>query len=126
MLYQYIQSALSWLDRSSPIANFHVLFLIGLTRYLGFYPDDSNLEGGYFDMAEGAFTTYPPAGHGMSGEQVSLFRQLLGINFDSIETVKMNKIQRRELLRALVNYYEIHLQGFRKPRSLDVLDEVFS
>lgn len=126
LLYQYLQSAFCWLDGPNPIANFHLLFLIGLTRYLGFYPDDSTQEGGYFDMVEGAFSTYPPAGLGMSGEQVSLFRQLLGINFDGIALVKMNKSQRRELLRSLVNYYEIHLQGFRKPRSLDVLDEVFS
>ena len=125
LLYQYLQSAFSWLDGPNPIANFHLLFLIGLTRYLGFYPDDSAQVGGYFDMVEGAFSTYPPAGLGMSGEQVSLFRQLLGINFDGISMVKMNKSQRRELLRSLVNYYEIHLQGFRKPRSLDVLDEVF-
>ena len=126
LLYQYLQSAFSWLDGPNPIANFHLLFLIGLTRYLGFYPDDSVEDAGYFDMVEGAFSTYPPAGPGISGDQVFLFRQLLGINFDGTALVKMNKKQRRELLRSLVNYYEIHLQGFRKPRSLDLLDEVFS
>ena len=125
-LYHYLQSAFSWLDDTGSIANFHLAFLLGLTRYLGFYPDATEGQGKYFDMEEGAFTSYPPAGPAISGEQVSLFRQLLGINFDAIQAVRMNKTQRRELLTALVKYYEIHLQGFRKPRSLDVLDEVFS
>jgi hypothetical protein len=30
------------------------------------------------------------------------------------------------LLRALITYYEIHLPGFREPRSLAVLDAVFA
>ena len=35
-------------------------------------------------------------------------------------------IERQILLRILIDYYSIHLHGFRKPKSLDVLKEVFS
>ena len=82
-------------------------------------------KGNYFNLLEGNFTNKPGT-HTLTGRNIIQLKSLLGINFDGIALVKMNKSQRRELLRSLVNYYEIHLQGFRKPRSLDVLDEVFS
>ena len=53
------------------------------------------------------------------------FKSFLGINFDAINTIKMRKNNRQELLQSLVLYYELHLQGFRKPKSLAVLNEVF-
>ena len=49
----------------------------------------------------------------------------LGINFDAIHTVKMNKTDRQDLLKSLILYFELHLQGFRKPKSLVILNEIF-
>ena len=39
-LFGFVFSAIEWLDHQGEgLANFHLLFLIQLTRYLGFYPD---------------------------------------------------------------------------------------
>jgi DNA repair protein RecO (recombination protein O) len=62
----------------------------------------------------------------LEGENLKHFKKLLGINFDAIHSVKLNKKNRQELLGNLVLYFELHLQGFRKPKSLAVLNEVFS
>jgi DNA repair protein RecO (recombination protein O) len=35
-------------------------------------------------------------------------------------------IERQLLLQLLLDYFAIHLDGFRKPKSLDVLKEVFA
>jgi len=35
-------------------------------------------------------------------------------------------IERQILLKILMDYYSYHLDGFRKPKSLDVLKEVFA
>ena len=41
---------------------------------------------------------------------------------------KMNGYQRERqlLLKILIDYYAYHLDGFKKPKSLEVLKEVFS
>ncbi len=54
-LFQYITSALQWLDVHDTIANFHLLFLLKLTTYLGFYPDTSHSDLPYFNLMEGNF-----------------------------------------------------------------------
>ena len=38
-MFSYLETAFKWLDLHDKIANFHLLFLLNLTRFLGFYPD---------------------------------------------------------------------------------------
>lgn len=125
-LFEFLEASLQWLDNHDDISNFHLLFLIRLTKYLGFYPDTNNSEGAYFDLLEGEFTNRPSLNPVLTDGNLIYFKKVLGINFDEIHTVKMSKINRQELLKSLVLYYELHLQGFRKPKSLAVLNEVFS
>lgn len=40
-LYSYLQTTLLWLDANDSFSNFHLLFLLELTKYLGFYPDQT-------------------------------------------------------------------------------------
>lgn len=125
-LFDFLEASLQWLDTHNEIANFHIYFLLRLTQYLGFYPDTSQSQRAYFDLMEGQFVHGPSLNPMLTGDNLSYFKTFLGINFDDIHTVKMNKINRQELLRKLVLYFELHLQGFRKPRSLAVLNQVFS
>ncbi len=125
-LFSYLEHTLQWLDQHHRIANFHIRFLMGLTRYLGFYPDQTDNHAPYFDLSEGAFCSKPGLNPVLAEANLAAFRDILGTNFDAIHTVELTQAQRRELLHALILYYEIHLQGFKKPRSLTVLDEVFS
>ncbi len=125
-LYNFLEASLQWLDLHKEIVNFHLYFLLILTKYLGFYPDTNNLNAPYFDLQEGKFISTPSLNPILSGENLLFFKSFLGINFDGINTVKMRKSNRQELLQSLVLYYELHLQGFRKPKSLAVLNEVFS
>jgi len=125
-LFEYIEASLQWLDTNDEIANFHLHFLINLTRYLGFYPDTDDIDFSYFDLLEGEFMNTPSLNPMLTGENLIFFKKVLGINFDEIHTIRMNKANRHELLKSLVLYFELHLQGFRKPKSLAILNEVFS
>lgn len=125
-LFHYLEASLQWLDMHTEISNFHLFFLIVLTKFLGFYPDTDNIDAPYFDLQEGEFLSITSLNPSLSGENLMFFKSFLGINFDAISTVKMKKSNRQELLNSLVSYYELHLQGFRKPKSLAVLNEVFS
>ncbi|HEA20485.1 hypothetical protein LCGC14_0961220 [marine sediment metagenome] len=124
-LFEYLEASFQWLDMHTEIANFHCHFLIQLTKYLGFYPDTSTMQAACFDLLEGEFTDTPSLHPVLTGENLEYFKSFLGIHFDDLHTIKMNKTNRQELLQSLVLFYELHLQGFRKPKSLAVLNEVF-
>ena len=51
-IFDFIFNAVEWLDNSTHgLANFHLVFLVQLTRYLGFYPHGTSaLNANYFDM----------------------------------------------------------------------------
>ncbi|WP_299533137.1 DNA repair protein RecO [Ulvibacterium sp.] len=124
-LFHFLEASMQWLDAHHEISNFHLFFLLDLTKYLGFYPDISRIHEPNFDLLEGEFTKIPSLHPSLAGKNLDYFKKFLGINFDGIHTIKMNKTDRQELLKSLVLYYELHLQGFRRPKSLAVLNEVF-
>jgi len=124
-LYIYIEKSLIWLDSNPEIANFHILFLLNLSLYLGFYPDTSTLPNQYFNLLEGNFQEYNNGKYCESGEIIQNLNRFFGIDFDAISRIKLTKNQRSELLNLLMNYYQLHLHGFKKPKSLEVLNQIF-
>jgi len=124
-LYEYIETALIWLDTHEKTSNFHILFLLNLTKYLGFYPETVNRNYAYFDLKEGIFTNNNPLNNSVSGEKLILFKSLIGINFDVIGQLGLNSRSRNIMIDILLDYYELHLPAFKKPKSLNVLKEVF-
>ncbi|MCL4160738.1 UNVERIFIED_CONTAM: hypothetical protein GTU68_020865 [Idotea baltica] len=125
-LFNFLEASFQWLDVQEDIANFHLYFLLSLTKYLGFYPDTNQIEASCFDLLEGEFTDTPSLNPIITGENLNFLKHFLGINFDGMDTIKMRKTNRQELLRSLVLYFELHLHGFRKPKSLAILNEVFN
>ncbi|SFW41916.1 DNA replication and repair protein RecO [Sinomicrobium oceani] len=125
-LYRYLEEALLWLDNQGKTANFHILFLLKLTRYLGFYPDASDEHLPFFDLREGIFVSDAGYGHVIAGDALTRFRLFLTSDFERVREIRLTKGIRQDLLNALVAYFEFHLSGFRKPKSLQVLHEVFS
>lgn len=124
-LYNYLEYGLQWLDENDTIANFHLLFLLNLTKYLGFYPEENKTSFTYFDLLEGQFINRPTLNPLIAKNQVLSFKRLLGINFDALLTLKITKANRESLLKSVILYFELHLHGFRKPKSLAVLNAVF-
>ncbi len=125
-LFSFLEATLQWLDNHNEISNFHLYFLIVLTKYLGFYPDTSDMAAPYFDLLEGVFSDVITLNPMLIGENLQYFKVFLGTNFDTFHTIKLNKASRQQLLQSLILYFELHLQGFRKPKSLAILNEVFS
>lgn len=125
-LFQYISTSLQWLDTQEDIANFHILFLLKLTAYLGFHPDTSDTQGAYFNLMEGNFKNRSHGDYSETGEHVATLKRFFGINFDGLAETKTTKKQRFETLNLLLLYYQLHLQGYKKPKSLLVLNQLFN
>lgn len=124
-LYNYLETALIWLDLHNNISNFHLLFLLNLTRFLGFYPDMKNSEYGTFNLLEGKFVLSTKKELQVTGKDLTLFKSLLGINFDAVSKLHFSKNERQIVLKNIIKYFELHLDGFRTPKSLKVLEAIY-
>lgn len=125
-LYSYLETAFTWLDVHDKIANFHLLFLLNLTGFLGFYPDMSDQNKIGFNLLEGVFSDDIQDKNVIHHNNFRQFKKLLGINFDGIENVSYSKDERQLVLQMIIQYFTLHLGSFRKPKSLQVLETVFS
>jgi DNA repair protein RecO (recombination protein O) len=126
LLFNYLTTSLYWFDMQDDIANFHIFFLISLTKHLGFFPDLRDPNHPYFDMENGCFSAQKSAQHIDDPRMISVFKSFLGTNFDKIFEVLVSSTERKQLLELLMRYYQIHLQGFSRPKSLNILHEIYS
>lgn len=125
-LFEYLQQSLNWLDSNSSIANYHILFLLNLTSYLGFYPDVTTLAGKYFNLQEGYFEDSPGSMACEEGVKVEALKGFFGIDFDALDRIKLAKTTRSEVLNLILLYYKLHLQAYKNPKSLLVLNQLFN
>lgn len=128
-LFDFIFSAIEWLDhQTESVANFHLVFLTRLTRYLGFYPDRymaGNAD--YFDIKNGQFTRYKPESVSyLSPPHTDNFRLVLQTSFEDMHLLKLSNDERRYLVQKLLEYYAMHIEGFGNIKSADVLEEVLA
>ncbi len=122
--FTFLEASFLWLDNHDQVANFHLILLLQTTRYLGFYPDNSDADLPFFEMIEGVFTPFH-AVSSLSEYETHLLKRLMNLKFDSDQKI-FNGTERQILLKILIEYYTLHLDGFKKPKSLDVLKEVFA
>ncbi len=124
-LYNYIETSVLWFDQHKTYSNFHFLYLIELTKYLGFYPEiDPNAS--YFNLLEGKFEDTDNGIYSVSGEKLTLLKTLLGIKFDGYKNLRMSSLKKREFLSMILLYFKLHLDGFKEPKSLAILNQVFN
>lgn len=123
-LYHFLEGTVQLLELSDDIANFHLKFLLELTRCLGFYPDETLATSHlYFDLLQGKYVS-SNSPHVIQGEELVLFNKVLGIKFDRLSNVLFSKSQRGTVLELLLKYYQLHLPFFRRPKSIDILSKV--
>ncbi|WP_374951821.1 DNA repair protein RecO [Mucilaginibacter sp.] len=125
--FDFIFNAIELLDHTDKgLANFHLVFLIQLTRYLGFYPHGTQSQNAsYFDMKDGVFSNYKPDSSSyLSPPHTSNFYNLLSNGFGHLEAIKLNNDERRYLISKILEYYAMHIEGFGNIKSHEVLEEV--
>jgi DNA repair protein RecO (recombination protein O) len=128
-LFQYLCYSLQWLDRSQKgLANFHLVFMIRLTRFLGFWPNIKGYtQGMVFDMRDGTMDNILPShGQYLNAEESAFLPLLLRMDYASMHLFRFNRQQRSRVLNVLVDYYRMHIPEFPEMKSLDVLRTVFS
>ncbi len=128
-LFDFIFSALDFLDHTKgKVSDFHLIFLLKLSRYLGFYPrtnyDQTHC---FFNLKEGMFQKNPCAISLCLDKELSRhFFELAHTGFAEMESLSINPQTRKSLLEKTLDYYRMHLEGFQEVRSHFVLEMVLN
>jgi len=128
LIFNYLYDSIRWLEIADKgIANFHLVFLIHLVRYLGVFPDtDSYRPDSFFDLMNGSFTVAPPEHkHYLDRDESTVFSRLLRMNYENMELYTFNHHERRNIIGRILEYYRLHLPDFPEIKSLAVMHSVF-
>ena len=122
--YSYISGSIdTYAALTRGIANFHLIFLIGLALCLGFFPNLSGFHDGvFFDLRESAFTSSQPLHTDyLSQDESIIFANLLRADYSTMHLFSLSRSQRNSILDRIMRYYSLHLPGFTEPKSLAIL-----
>ena len=127
-LYDYVERSIAWLDNvTSGYANFHLVFMMRLSRFIGFFPNlADNVRGAWFDLRNGCFVLRQP-GHPdyLRPDEASRIGLLMRMDFDNMRFFRMSRQERNRCTEIILYYYRLHVAGFPELKSLDVLRELF-
>ena len=125
-LFDFIEKSLIWYDKSEDSSTFYLIFLMKITHYLGFYPDCTNMNYNYFNLEEGLFESSKNSQYVIEGSSLVLFKTILGIKFDSNKLPFIDKTNKKDILKNILTYFKLHVDGFKDLKSLKVLNQIFA
>ena len=108
-LFEFLTESLITIDKLEiNYQDSHLIFMIKLSRHLGFGPQ---------------FVNEIIGGNIASDETEESVRQLLSADYDNV--LNVSNAQRRNVLDLLIKFYASHLENFGEMKSLQVLRELF-
>ncbi len=128
-LFSYLVNAIKIFDLSvSGYANFHLLFLLGLSRHLGFFPQNNfSSSNQIFDIKNAHFTRMQPFhNHFISPPESRYISVLMECSFKDMDKIKLNAVMRNIIVEGLLDYYQFHVTGMKPVKSFSVLKDVFN
>jgi DNA repair protein RecO (recombination protein O) len=126
-LYNFLFSSYLELDLSKvSIRDFHLVFLLKLTKYLGFAPQNNysqNLP--YFNLISGNFVAVDHPLHTLDRDSSHGMKRYLAHVDGELTIPDVDRDTRQKLLTAILNFYRYHLEKFPEIRTHKILAEVF-
>lgn len=128
-VFEFVSTSLQWLDaEEGNCANFHIVFLLHLSAFIGLAPNfENHSEGSYFNMEDGCFTPMRPATqYIIEPSEAQYLPTLMRLKYSTAARIAIGRAVRTRLLQGIIQYYSIHLPSFPQLKSPEVLHEMFS
>ena len=126
-LFDFIASHVKLLDmKGERVPNFHIYFLLQLSKYLGFFPEENIYHFPYFDLERGVFSSEKPMHKQFIREPYTgLMAQFLKYSSNQHENLHINRSDRQFLLENIIKFYQLHFQTPLEIKSFEILKETF-
>ncbi len=127
-LFAYLLYSIQWLDTiECGFANFHLVFLMRLSKFLGLYPNvEGYRPGDYFDLQNACFVSGHPLHRCyIDKEESARLLRLMRMNYETMGLFRMNRAERNRCLSVICDYYRLHLPDFPELKSLEILSQLF-
>lgn len=131
-LFDYIDASLQWYDAAQDgYANFHLVFLLKITRFLGIAPDVSSwTPGTSLELDTSSFTVNPFVQADrqlfvLTAADTTLLMQLIQADYANMSSISLSRHDRARLLSAIERYYLLHVPGFPPLKSPAILSSLF-
>src|ERR1017187_5840597 len=111
-LFDFMKNSLLILDlKHENCSNFHIFFMIQLSRFLGFYPQGKCIpETPFFDLREGKFIDrLPEHFYYLNTQNSKMLYDFIGASYETIQQLKVDNNGRKELLQAMITFYQLHI-----------------
>ncbi len=128
LIFEFLDQSVQILDiTDKSIANYHLVFMLKLSHFLGFYPNlEEYKDNGLFDMINGEFVAYQPLHrHFLNRQESKVLSLLARISYENMHYFVFTRQDRVVIINRIIEYYRLHLYDFPALKSLDVLHELF-
>ncbi|MDD6781659.1 MAG: DNA repair protein RecO [Bacteroidales bacterium] len=127
-LFDFVADSVAVLNRvERGVANFHLVFLIKMTYFLGFFPNLSDFHADVlFDMENSSFVDVQTNVHTLDVAQTEVFAQLMRMDYANMYLFALSGAQRSDILDKILTYYRLHLPDFGEVKSFEVLRQLFA
>lgn len=128
-LYDFVENILLWYDTTKDAApNFHLMFMIHISKFLGFYPNlDEDCEHTFFDLKAGHFIDSAPLHRDfLLPDDAANMKNLLRMTPSNMHLFRFTRSERNRITEIILHYYSLHLADFKDIKSWAVLREVFN
>jgi DNA repair protein RecO (recombination protein O) len=126
-LFEFLFYSIQVLDLlNEGISNFHLIFLVQLSRYLGFGPTNNfSDQMPYYDLMAGFFVSaIPPHPHFLKKEESSIYAVLLSMSYQKSAECRIDQAIRNVLPERILEYFSLQLGSNLNIKSLDILREI--
>jgi len=129
VLFNFLENIIQFIDStpSKNIANIHLWTLLRLMQFNGISPENNFSESHlYFNPISGHFTNDKSQNQyiysAYYSQKISI---LLRSKIEESHLIELHRTERQELLKLMMQYFQLHLNSFKSSKSLDILSEVF-
>jgi DNA repair protein RecO (recombination protein O) len=124
-MFNMLTQEIHWLDDSDTISNYPIWFLLKVAQQLGFGIQVQQIDGRIFDLQAGTISNHTPEGQAFESDTaVIVLRNLLELSKTDLLGAPIHKTERRQIVNHLTNYFRWHIDGFKVPKSLKVMQTI--
>jgi len=128
LLFSFLEQSVQILEMTDKsIANYHLVFMLKLSHFMGFYPNlEEYMENDLFDMINGEFAASQPLHrHFLNRYDSKVLSMLARISYENMHKFAFSRQDRLNIINRILEYYRLHLYDFPALKSVDILHELF-